>query len=74
MTEGGTGTHNLAMPRCASTDWAHTAQYSIVYHILPDVQLNLAMPHLASNDQGPALAFSFWPCLAVQVMTEGQHR
>ena len=39
-----------------------------------DVQLNLAMPRLASNDRGPAPAFSFWPCLAVQVMTKGQHR
>ena len=39
-----------------------------------DVQLNLAMPRLASNARGPAPAFSFWPYLAVQVMTEGQHR
>ena len=29
------------------------------------------MPRLESNDQGPAPAFSFWLCLAVQVMTEG---
>ena len=35
---------------------------------------NLAMPCLASNDQEPALAFSFQPCLAVQVMTKGQHQ
>ena len=28
------------------------------------------MPQHASNDRGPAPAFSFWPNLAVQVMTE----
>ena len=38
-----------------------------------DIQFNLAMPHLASNDQGPTPACSLWPCLAVQVMTEGKH-
>ena len=43
-------------------------------HVLPqDVKLVLAMPRLASNDQGPSPGFSFWPCLAVQVMTEEKY-
>ena len=37
-------TYDLAMPHCASNDWAHN-------HVLPkDVQLILAMPLLASKD------------------------
>ena len=38
--------------------------------VLPlEIQLNLAMPCLASNDQKLVPAFSFWPYLTVQVMT-----
>ena len=67
---GNAGKHNLAMPHCASNDWAHIC-------VLPQhVQLTLAMPRAPCNcmDWGPAPAFSFWPYLAVQVMTAGQHR
>ena len=40
--------------------------------VLPeDLLLNLVMPPLANEDQEPAPAFSLWPFLVVQVMTEG---
>ena len=35
--------------------------------------LNLAMPCCASADQGATSAYSIWPCLAVQAMTERWH-
>ena len=42
--------------------------------VLPQqVQLNLAMPRLASNDEGATPVSTIVPCLAVQMMTEGQH-
>ena len=82
------------MPRCASYDrgatpvntiWPRLAMQAMTDNcVLPhSVQLFLAMPHLASNDQGPApqdvqlnLAM---PRLASNdrapaVMTKGQHR
>ena len=57
--------HNLAMPYVASNDWAHN-------HVLPqDVQLNLAMLCLATNDRGPAPAFSFWPWMRIETFVCG---
>ena len=32
------------------------------------------MPRLASNDRGPTPEFTFWPCVAVQVVAKGQHQ
>ena len=39
-----------------------------------NVHLNLALLCLASNDQEPAPEYEFWPCLAVQMMTQWQHQ